>query len=125
MSAYRIGGAIAALILLALLVILTAQWIGYSGMVQPTVNVSASPANRTTGEAAGESASRSAMAVLSARTRLQEDEVNKPPTAYPPLTGEEQLVFQPGVPIGEQLARNCHGDGRPDCPILEDLAHEA
>lgn len=24
----------------------------------------------------------------------------------------------------EQLARNCHGDGRPDCPILEDLAHE-
>ena len=25
----------------------------------------------------------------------------------------------------EQLARNCHGDGRPDCPILEDLAHEA
>ena len=25
----------------------------------------------------------------------------------------------------EQLARYCHGDGRPDCPILEDLAHEA
>jgi MerR family transcriptional regulator, copper efflux regulator len=25
----------------------------------------------------------------------------------------------------EQLARNCHGDGRPDCPILEDLAHDA
>ena len=25
----------------------------------------------------------------------------------------------------EQLARTCHGDGRPDCPILEDLAHEA
>jgi Cu(I)-responsive transcriptional regulator len=25
----------------------------------------------------------------------------------------------------EQLAHNCHGDGRPDCPILEDLAHEA
>ena len=24
----------------------------------------------------------------------------------------------------EELARNCHGDGRPDCPILEDLAHE-
>lgn len=24
----------------------------------------------------------------------------------------------------EQLARNCHGDDRPDCPILEDLAHE-
>ena len=24
----------------------------------------------------------------------------------------------------EQLARTCHGDGRPDCPILEDLAHE-
>lgn len=23
----------------------------------------------------------------------------------------------------EELARNCHGDGRPDCPILEDLAH--
>ena len=22
----------------------------------------------------------------------------------------------------EQLARNCHGDERPDCPILEDLA---
>lgn len=24
----------------------------------------------------------------------------------------------------EQLARTCHGDGRPDCPILEDLAHD-
>jgi Cu(I)-responsive transcriptional regulator len=24
----------------------------------------------------------------------------------------------------EQLARTCHGDGRPDCPILGDLAHE-
>ncbi|WP_119154619.1 Cu(I)-responsive transcriptional regulator [Caldimonas tepidiphila] len=25
----------------------------------------------------------------------------------------------------EHLARECHGDGRPDCPILEDLAHAA
>lgn len=25
----------------------------------------------------------------------------------------------------EQLAHNCHGDGRPDCPILQDLAHDA
>ena len=24
----------------------------------------------------------------------------------------------------EQLARTCHGGDRPDCPILEDLAHE-
>ncbi len=24
----------------------------------------------------------------------------------------------------EDLARHCHGDGRPDCPILEDLAAE-
>jgi MerR family transcriptional regulator, copper efflux regulator len=24
----------------------------------------------------------------------------------------------------EKLARTCHGDGRPDCPILEDLAHD-
>lgn len=24
----------------------------------------------------------------------------------------------------EQLARSCHGDSRPDCPILEDLANE-
>ena len=24
----------------------------------------------------------------------------------------------------EQLAKHCHGDGRPDCPILEDLASE-
>ena len=24
----------------------------------------------------------------------------------------------------EQLAQTCHGDDRPDCPILEDLAHE-
>jgi len=23
----------------------------------------------------------------------------------------------------KHLARNCHGDGRPDCPIIEDLAH--
>jgi len=25
----------------------------------------------------------------------------------------------------EQLALDCHGDGRPDCPILDDLANEA
>ena len=25
----------------------------------------------------------------------------------------------------EELAQNCHGDERPDCPILEDLAHDA
>lgn len=25
----------------------------------------------------------------------------------------------------EHLTHNCHGDGRPDCPILDDLAHEA
>ena len=24
----------------------------------------------------------------------------------------------------EELAQNCHGDERPDCPILEDLAHD-
>lgn len=23
----------------------------------------------------------------------------------------------------EHLAKNCHGDGRPDCPIIESLAH--
>jgi len=25
----------------------------------------------------------------------------------------------------EHLTHNCHGDGRPDCPILDDLAHAA
>jgi MerR family transcriptional regulator, copper efflux regulator len=25
----------------------------------------------------------------------------------------------------KHLARNCHGDGRPDCPIIEELAHGA
>ena len=25
----------------------------------------------------------------------------------------------------EELARHCHGDERPDCPILEELAHES
>lgn len=25
----------------------------------------------------------------------------------------------------EELARHCHGDERPDCPILEDMAHVA
>ena len=25
----------------------------------------------------------------------------------------------------EHLMHNCHGDGRPDCPILDDLAHRA
>ena len=25
----------------------------------------------------------------------------------------------------EHLTHNCHGDGRPDCPILDDLAHRA
>ena len=25
----------------------------------------------------------------------------------------------------EELAQHCHGDERPDCPILEDLAHDA
>lgn len=24
----------------------------------------------------------------------------------------------------EELAQHCHGDGRPDCPILEDLAYD-
>jgi len=25
----------------------------------------------------------------------------------------------------EHLAENCHGDGRPDCPILDDLSHSS
>jgi formate dehydrogenase subunit gamma len=107
MSAYRIGGAIAALALAVLLIIVTVRWAGYSGMVQPTVNVSAkAPTAPTTGQAATNAqASSSAMAILSARTRLQEDEVNKPPAAYPRLAGEPTLAFQPGVPNSAQLAR--------------------
>lgn len=32
------------------------------------------------------------------------------------------LEMQSMVATLEHLTRNCHGDGRPDCPILEDLA---
>jgi MerR family gold-responsive transcriptional activator of gol and ges genes len=38
----------------------------------------------------------------------------------------EQKIFelQEMVKTIKHLARNCHGDGRPECPILNDLAGE-
>jgi len=35
------------------------------------------------------------------------------------------LEMQSMVATLEHLTHNCHGDGRPDCPILDDLAHKA
>ena len=35
------------------------------------------------------------------------------------------LEMQSMVATLEHLTHNCHGDGRPDCPILDDLAHIA
>ena len=35
------------------------------------------------------------------------------------------LEMQSMVATLGHLTRNCHGDGRPDCPILDDLAHAA
>ncbi len=32
------------------------------------------------------------------------------------------LELQGMVKTLKHLAKNCHGDGRPDCPILDDLA---
>jgi Cu(I)-responsive transcriptional regulator len=33
------------------------------------------------------------------------------------------VEMQSMVETLEHLTHNCHGDGRPDCPILDDLAH--
>jgi Cu(I)-responsive transcriptional regulator len=35
------------------------------------------------------------------------------------------LAMQSMVATLEHLTHHCHGDGRPDCPILDDLAHSA
>ncbi len=35
------------------------------------------------------------------------------------------VEMQSMVATLEHLTHNCHGDGRPDCPILDDLAHAA
>ena len=35
------------------------------------------------------------------------------------------LEMQSMVATLEHLTHNCHGDGRPECPILDDLAHVA
>ena len=35
------------------------------------------------------------------------------------------VEMQSMVATLEHLTHNCHGDGRPDCPILDDLAHRA
>jgi MerR family copper efflux transcriptional regulator len=38
---------------------------------------------------------------------------------------EQKIVdLQSMVKTLKHLARNCHGDGRPDCPILNDLANQ-
>lgn len=38
---------------------------------------------------------------------------------------EKIAQLQSMVQTLEHLARHCHGDQRPECPILEDLAHHA
>lgn len=35
------------------------------------------------------------------------------------------LELQSMVQTLKHLAKHCHGDGRPDCPILNDLAHRS
>lgn len=110
MSPYRIAGAIAALVVAVLLVIVTVRWFTYEPLVQPTVGVKSESAQQTSGGSSPDG-QPSATAILSARTRLQADEVNKTPSSYPPLTGEENLAFQPGVPKSKELARSWQKTG--------------
>jgi formate dehydrogenase subunit gamma len=102
MSPYRIGGGIAALVLAALLVIVTVQWLRYTDLVWPTVSVKAeSQSSNTVGQSAGGAAPvESAAAILAERTQLQADQNTKPPS-----TENEALVFEPGVANGESIAR--------------------
>jgi len=102
MSPYRIGGAVAALALAVLLVIVTIEWVGYSGLVRATVSVAPAPPAETTGQRSAQSAA----AILAERTRLQADEQNR--AASP---GQESLVFRPGVPDAEALARGWQQSG--------------
>jgi len=107
MSPYRIGGGIAALVLAVLLVVVTLQWLSSTDLVWPTVSVrpqaqSNSTSSGTVGQSAAGAASAqsSAMAILAERAELQTDTNKKPPSGE-----NESLVFQPGVPNGESIAR--------------------
>lgn len=109
MSPYRISGGIAAIICLALLAVVTWRWGTYTGLVQPTVSVVAAPA--AGGTTARPPSNLVASEILAARTRLQGDEVNALPSSYPPLAGEESLVFQPGARTGGNIVRDWQRQG--------------
>jgi formate dehydrogenase subunit gamma len=103
MSPYRIGGGIAALVVAVLLLIVTVRWVGHTDLVWPKVSVTPeAQSNSTVGQSAGGAASAQspATAVLAERTQLQSDENTKPPSGE-----NENLVFEPGVPNGESIAR--------------------
>jgi len=104
MSPYRIGGGITALVLAALLVVVTLQWLGYMDLVRPAVSVTSQeqPGNKSAGTVGQSSASQpSVMTALQERTRLQADEKNMQPSGE-----NESFNFQRGVPDNESIARN-------------------
>lgn len=114
MSRYRLGGAITAAALLILIALVTFAWSRYTGVVTPSVSVlpeQSASGGGTTPNASGPSAATSA--ILAARTRLQSDEINRHPTAFPPLTGEEAIEFRPGSSAGQSIVREWqeNGDG--------------
>src|SRR4051794_6432626 len=104
MSPYRIGGGIAALVLVALLLIVSLQWLNHTDLVRPVVSVSPQPQSNSasSGTIGQSSASQSsAISILQERTRLQADEKNVQPSGE-----NETLTFQRGVPDGDSIARN-------------------
>lgn len=104
MWAYRIGGAITALVLVVALAVITVRWVNYDPVVRPIVHVAPKSPPGTAGSAQT-SGSAAALAILAARTRLQTDGSNKPPSAYPELAAEPRLSFQAGVHNGRQLVQ--------------------
>ncbi len=111
MSGYRWVGAFISAVLVVLLAIVTFTWARYTGVVRPSVSVVPESAVPARGEPSNPSPVTAA--ILTARTRIQADEVNRLPTAFPPLTGEEKLDFKPAVRTGDGLVLQWQqrGDG--------------
>ncbi|MCC6777337.1 MAG: formate dehydrogenase subunit gamma [Hyphomicrobiales bacterium] len=106
MSSYRIGGGLAALVLAVLLILVTVQWLGYSGLVRPSVAVKPEGPGATTPRPptsqSGTTTQSAAIDVLAARTRLQAGDVNRRVSPEQ----DKSLTFQPGVPDSASLARS-------------------
>lgn len=117
MSPYRIGGAVAAVVLILLLALVSWRWASYSGLVTPSVSIAAVPGTGGTGGtggAGGEQPRASALDVLAQRTQLQADEVNRPPASFPLLARDESFELKPGRVSGdaERTVREWQKDTR-------------